>query len=49
MTNFELKQENLKLRILVSDIWRLCYKTNMDKSRLQIIDLIETHINLENS
>lgn len=49
MTNFELKQENLKLRILVSDIWNLCYKTNMDKSRLQIIDLIETHINLENS
>lgn len=49
MTNFELKQENLKLRILVSDIWSLCYKTNMDKSRLQIIDLIETHINLESS
>jgi len=49
MTNLELKKENLKLRNLVSDIWRLCYKTNMDKSRLQIIDLIETHINLENS
>jgi|MDTB01.3.fsa_nt_gb hypothetical protein len=50
MTNLELKKENLKLRNLISDIWKeAILAKNFKSNNQEIIDMIETHINLESS